>query len=316
MAIGSRGSKLFSALCLGAVIGGTVAMYATVLQGSRSPVDVVARPIAPAPSGAPVGLSGEDVATAARLDLAFHRMGYELDAIRIGAAEVPPLFLAQIPHDLDDLTDPDARKNLFLRVMLPLVLVANEEIAEDRARLLALVARKSARLSISREDHAWLKNLADRYDVEDGDMARLIARVDVVPPSLALAQSAEETGWGTSRLVRRSRNLFGQTADPAEEDSGMRQFGSLQEAVRAYLLNLNTHRAYDGLRRARLKARAKGRTLDGHQLADALRAYSERGEAYVGTIRSLIRRNDLVALDQAKLGRSVPVRLAAVGFSS
>lgn len=315
MATGSHGSKLFSVLCLSAVIGGTVGMYATVLQGSRPPVDVAVRPAPAVVAEVPVGLSGEDVASAARLDRAFRRMGYQLDAIRIGTAEVPPLFLAQVPHDLDDMPDPDSRKALFLRVMLPLVLAANEEIAEDRARLQSLLARKAARQSLTHPDQVWLKALAERYEVEDGDMNRLLARVDIVPPSLALAQAAEETGWGTSRLVRRSRNLFGHTADTASDETGMRQFGSLQDAVRAYLLNLNTHRAYDGLRRARMKARAKGHQPDGHQLADALRAYSERGEAYVGTIRSLIRRNDLVALDNARLGRVLPVRLASAGFA-
>ena len=250
------------------------------------------------------------MASAARLDQAFQRMGYRLDAVSEGLADVPPLFLAQVPGDLDDLPDIDTKKTVFLRVMLPLVLAADEDIANDRARLLSLAERQTAHLPVSVADQAWLDGLARDYEVEDGNIATLIARVDVVPPSLALAQSAEESGWGTSKLVRRSQNLFGHTVEMAGDETGMRNFGTLYEAVNAYLHNLNTHKAYHELRRARATARARGQALDGPALVPALHGYSERGEAYVSTIRSLIRRNDLARFDHARLGRVLPVRMA------
>ena len=311
MAVGSNGSRVFAALSLVAVLGAVGGLYMMALNGARPLVRVAydrARPVAKTAS-----LSGEDVATAARLEQAFQRMGYQLDAVRDGAAEVPPLFLAQVPADLDDLPDIDTKKAVFLRVMLPLVLAVDDEIASDRARLMELAARQTSGQRLSSGDMGWLSDLARRYEVEDGDLHKLISRVDVVPPSLALAQSAEESGWGTSKLVRRSQNLFGHTVELGGDETGMRNFATLYEAVRAYVHNLNTHKAYDEMRRARATARARGTAPDGHALAAALRGYSERGDAYVDTIRALIRRNDLVHFDRARLGRVVPRQLASAG---
>jgi Bax protein len=309
MAAGSIGSRILTIASLIAVTGAVGGLYAMALKGDRPQVQTVTRET---PSAAEsTTLDRADVTSASRLGQTFDRMGYHLDAIRDGRAEVPPLFLAQVPVDLDDLADADTRKTVFLKVMLPLVLAVDEEIAGDRARLLDLAGRKATHQPISGGDQAWLNALADRYGVEDGNLKKLIVRVDVVPPSLALAQSAEESGWGTSRLVRRSRNLFGHTVEVAGSEPGMRHFGSLYEAVRAYVHNLNTHRAYEDLRRARATARAHGQAPDGHTLVAALSRYSERGDAYVTTIRSLMRRNDLGRFDNARLGRNLPGRYAS-----
>ncbi|CAA7614853.1 Uncharacterized FlgJ-related protein [Candidatus Terasakiella magnetica] len=308
MRTGSIGSRLFSALLLVTALTGVGGLYVLVLKGIQPPVQVAYRS---APSVAETTyLSGDDVASAARLDHAFERMGYRLDTVGDGIAEVPPLFLTQVPGDLEDLPDPDTKKTVFLRMMLPLVLAVNEEIGNERARLLDIHARQTAHQYVSPADLAWLDTLARRYDVDDGNMRKLINRVDLVPPSLALAQSAEESGWGTSKLVRRNQNLFGHTMEVSRDETAMRNFATLYEAVRAYVHNLNTHRAYDELRRARAVARARGAIPDGHVLAAALKTYSERGDAYVGTIRALIRRNDLVRLDHARLGRAMPGRIA------
>jgi Bax protein len=309
MAHGSIGSRLFIAFSLIAVIGAVGGLFAMVLQGSRPPVRIAERAV---PSVAETAyLSRDDVSSAARLDHAFSRMGYRLEEIGEGMADVPPLFLTQVPGDLHRLTDTDTKKAVFLRVMLPLVLAVDEEIANDRARLLALAARKSAGQTLSPFDTQWLDALASHYGVEDGNLKKLITRVDVVPPSLALAQSAEESGWGTSQLVRRNQNLFGHTVEVTGGEPGMRNFASLYEAVRAYVHNLNTHRAYDELRRTRAAARARGIAPDGQALVAALHGYSERGDAYVSTIRSLMRRNDLTRFDRARLGRAMPGRMAS-----
>ena len=193
----------------------------------------------------------------------------------------------------------------------PLVLAVDENIANDRARLLGLAARQASHLPVAADDQAWLEALARDYEVEDGNLKTLVARVDVVPPSLALAQSAEESGWGTSKLVRRSQNLFGHTVELAGDEPGMRNFGTLYEAVGAYVHNLNTHKAYDELRRARAAVRARGQVPDGQALVTALHGYSERGDAYVSAIRALMRRNDLVRFDHARLGRALPNRMAS-----
>ncbi|CAA7623648.1 glucosaminidase domain-containing protein [Magnetospirillum sp. SS-4] len=311
MATGSVGSRIITAACLIAAIGAIGGLYTVVLKGARPPVQVAER-TAPE-SIEPASIDHADVSSASRLDEAFRRMGYSLDAVGDGRIEVPPLFLTQVPADLDDLPDIDTRKRVFLKVMLPLVLAVGEEIAHDRARLLDIAAQRAAHRPLGDDDRIWLDSLAQRYGVEDGDLKKLMSRVDVVPPSLALAQSVEESGWGTSRLVRRSRNLFGHTVEVAGGEPGMRHFGTLYEAVRAYVHNLNTHRAYEDLRRARAVARARGATPDGHALAAALSRYSERGEAYVETVRAVMRHNDLARFDGARLGQPLPRRLASAG---
>ena len=239
------------------------------------------------PVGLETSLDASERDNAERLDQAFHRMGYRLDRVAQGAA-VPPLFLPAVPTDLAELPEVETKKRVFLRLMLPLVLVVNEEIIEDRRRLEAMAAGKAAR------DESWLAELAARYGAEGASPVQLLRRVDVVPPSLALAQAAEESGWGTSRFVREANNLFGHVGEevaPEGDQDGPRMaaFASLHEAVRAYVHNLNTHPAYEGLRVARTKARARGAFPDGHSLAGALTRYSERGQAYVDTIRALIR---------------------------
>lgn len=293
-----------SALTLGGIGLAVVALYALVLAGGghgfwRSFL-----------TGGPVGLEAvladDDTASASRLDEAFARMGYRLEAVAKGQA-VPPVFLTGLPGDLDSVEAPDDKKRLFFRVMLPLVLVVNEEIAEDRRRLAEMAQGRDL-------DEGWLAEVAQRYGVEGGSIAQLLRRVDAVPPSLALAQAAEESGWGTSRFVREGNNLFGHIApgddgiQPQGDSAGPRMaaFATLHEAVRAYMHNLNTHPAYEPLRRSRAAARARGAFPDGHTLAGALSSYSERGTAYVDTIRAIIRKNGLARFDRAKLDRGGP----------
>jgi Bax protein len=297
----AESSKPTSFAGVAAVLAGVVALYALVAARVDSPLwrSLV--------RGEPVGLESslslEERDNASRLDQAFGRMGYGLDGVAKGKA-VPSLFLTSVPADLGDVAEVDVKKRVFLRLMLPLVLVVNQEIAQDRRRLEAMAAGREPR------DESWLTELAARYGAEGAAPAQLLRRVDVVPPSLALAQAAEESGWGTSRFVREANNLFGHVgADitPTGDQDGprMASFASLHEAVRAYVHNLNTHSAYEILRRYRATARARGAFPDGHTLAGALTSYSERGSAYVDTIRALIRANNLLRYDHAKLDRGV-----------
>ncbi|MGE5546619.1 MAG: glucosaminidase domain-containing protein [Solirubrobacterales bacterium] len=294
-------ARLMAGFGLTGLVIAVAASVAMAVTGVPAPLalarllkhEVVEQPVA-------AGLASDDLASAGRLGSAFARLGYSLDGVASGH-EVPRVFVPAVPADLAALPEIDAKKDLFLRVMLPLVLLVNEEVAADRRRLLAISARKATGQPLSRADEAWLAELTERYGAEGKPLSVLLRRVDTVAPSLALAQAAEESGWGTSRVVRKGRNLFGQIAD---DDGRLATFGSLHEAVRAYIHNLNTHRAYEPLRRARAAARARGLWADGLTLAGALTSYSERGTAYVDNIRALIRRNDLARFDNARLGKS------------
>lgn len=305
MAASPLGPRALSATSLTAIVLAVLALYGVVLFGGMSPLS---RYLGGSPVGMEISLGDDDLASAGRLDQAFTRMGYRLDAVA-GGREVPPVFLASVPGDLADLPAVDTKKRVFLRVMLPLVLAVNEAVAADRRRLDAIAGKRARKQEVSDGDQAWMADIAARYGVAGPALPDLLRRVDVVPPSLALAQAAEESGWGTSRFTLEANNLFGHyaTGDDGLAAAGdpsrrLASFGTLHEAVRAYVHNLNTHGAYEPLRRSRAAARARGVRPDGHTLAGALTAYSERGPAYVDAIRALIRANGLLRFDHARLG--------------
>lgn len=306
MGLPSLSQRATAFLGLTTLTVGVTALFVLAASGVESPLT---RLLKAAPRGIEVVLSPADLAAAGRLDTAFADMGYRLEAVAAGHA-VPPIFLASVPTDLGDLRETDTKKRVFLRVMLPLILSVNDEIAADRMRLDEIADRLRHNKFVNADDTRWVKDLAARYETAGQPVQALLKRVDVIPPSLALAQAVEESGWGTSRFVRQANNLYGQiTTSPAgvtaEGDSARRLaiFDSLRNSVRAYAHNLNTHRAYDSLRQSRAAARARHSFPDGHSLAGTLSAYSERGPDYIDTIRALIRNNMLSHYDHARLDK-------------
>lgn len=240
--------------------------------------------------------------------------GYHLERVRNGAADVPRLQVNALPGDLKALDSPEERKAVFIQTMLPLILQANEDVAADRARVLDLRDRQAAGQPLSVRDQAWLADLYASYDVPLGNAQELLRRVDVVPVSLALAQAALESGWGTSRFAQEGNALFGQigpqgSGDPkllksAADGTLFRSFDTLMGAVRSYVRNLNTHVAYKDFRAARAgirKTSGEAHALDGLRLAGALKLYSERGDHYLDDVRNLIRANKLQQLDKSRL---------------
>ncbi|MBM3580492.1 MAG: hypothetical protein FJX37_00810 [Alphaproteobacteria bacterium] len=243
---------------------------------------------------------------------AFDQLGYEFPLVGDGATGVPRLILASLPNDLAEVPENAERKAIFFRAVLPLVLRVNEEILAERKKLLDIRARLRAHHHVAPVERAWLQAMAERYETTPGDIEQLVRRIDVIPPSLALAQAAEESGWGSSRFVREGNALFGQWVMvdeghqlPLIRDEGrthrVASFASLLDSTRAYARNLNSHRAYREFRDARAAARAEGRAASGFELAQHLGRYSQRGAAYIHRIRGLIVVNELRELDGAKL---------------
>lgn len=254
--------------------------------------------------------------TVQALEAAFKQAGYDLDKARDGGATVPHLRLPMLPRDLPDMRDVQRRKKIFFSIALPLILEANARVAVERKRLLYVVERIEAGAVLPAEEQDWLSRLSERYDSEPDDLDELLRRVDVAPASLAMAQAATESGWGSSRFAQRGNALFGQwtTAGgrglvPHEREEGkthkVRSFDSLTDSAAAYLLNLNTHRAYRHFRARRAEMRAAGETLDGMLLAEELKAYSERGSEYVKLLQDMIRRDNLIEFEKARLGERV-----------
>lgn len=243
----------------------------------------------------------------------FAQLDYRLSPVLEGKREVPRLFLARLPHDLDELQETQERKALFFKTMLPLVLKANEEIRAQRAKLYRLEHRKNLGYRLSSDQTLWLDGLYKRYGVPVGQIDTLLEHLDVIPTSLALAQAAEESGWGTSRFAREGNALFGQWTFN-QNDKGLvphgrvegkthriKVFDSLYDSLFAYMTNLNRHKAYAQLRKKRAELRRQGQEINGAQLAQTLTQYSERGEKYVSSLLTIIEQNNLHQFDEARL---------------
>jgi len=240
----------------------------------------------------------------------FRALDYDLAVLDNG---VPRLSVARLPTDFSLIQQIDERKRLFVLTLLPLILQVNEEILAER-----LFREFDQRQTIREEDKTWLVAVARRYGIDEVApdehefRARLLRRLDSLPVSLALAQAANESGWGTSRFALEGNNLFGEWTlrqgaglVPKERRRGARHevrlFKDLEGSLRAYMLNLNTHRAYAGLRRTREALRAEGKRPNGPALVHGIQAYSERGLDYVRDIERLIRDNRLTLLAETHL---------------
>jgi len=196
-----------------------------------------------------------------------------------------------------DDVEVDIRKRTFFERLAPVVEAENIRILDLREKL--QVARENESTA------TWIADIAEEYGMDEWNgkaWNTLMARVDAVPVPLALIQAAKESNWGRSRFARQGNNLFGQWCfsegcglvpkrRPEEAIHEVQAFGSINHAVRAYLNNINSHRAYRDLRKVRARARAAGKTATSIDLAKTLLSYSERGQAYVNDIIKLIKAN-------------------------
>ncbi len=269
----------------------------------------------PKPTGKkPVTVAPKDghIGSVAALDAHFEQIDYDLADVRDLRDNVPRLYLKQLPADIADVASVATRKRVFIKAVLPVVLRVNEDILAAREKLQELRDILDSGMSLSDDQRKWLYQMADSYETDPYDWEAFMARVDIIPPSLAIAQAAEESGWGTSRFAREGNALFGQYTFaaangmlPEERASGrhhlIRAYSSLVDGVRSYMHNLNYHRAYGEFRSARKWLRDRSRPIDGDKLVGELLRYSERGAKYVKTIRTIMRANNLAPLDDAQL---------------
>ena len=297
---------------------GFLGVLAVVYAGCIAEARISPAAISPGAGQNTIAVVTRTISDARSMVRAFDEIGYTLDEVRNGG-RVPRVLVTRLPADLDSITAVDRRKAAFAQALLPLILIVDETIAGQRRELVRLRDLKAAGLPFTPRQDVWLTELARQYAVADRDIDKLMQKVDLIPPSLALAQAIEESGWGTSYFARNGNALFGQRAwgdaakgiapDAAGAAFKVKSFPWVLDAVRAYVQNLNSHPAYAELRRVRAQMRAKGETPDGYTLAGALTSYSERGADYINTIRFLMRENDLSAFDRAKLNAPELVNL-------
>ena len=232
--------------------------------------------------------------------------GYKLDDIRKNKL-VKPVALDSFPREIKMIENTKKRKEFFLQIVLPLILQENNNIRLDRKRLFSII-NKSNNNELEKK---WLNKKYKQYGIPSKDLSTLKVRMDEVPVSLALAQAAKETGWGTSRFAQEGNALFGQWTwsgeglkpKEADENKGHKvmKFNVLQASVRAYQRNLNTHKTYREFRLARAQLRDEGKPLDSIILSQYLDEYAETGQEYVKILRKIIEQNNLKDFDNAKL---------------
>ena len=236
----------------------------------------------------------------------FEDTDYRLDEVRKKKL-VKPVALTLLPNEIKMIENTKKRKDLFIQIVLPLILKENNNIHIDRKRLFSII-NKSKNTDLEKK---WLEKKYKQYGVPSKDLSILKIRMDEIPVSLAIAQAAKETGWGTSRFAQEGNALFGQWTwsgeglkpKDADKNEGHKvmKFNVLQASVRAYQRNLNTHSTYKNFRLARAELRDAGKPLDSIVLSEYLNEYAETGNQYVEVLKKIIKQNNLKDFDDAKL---------------
>jgi len=236
----------------------------------------------------------------------FDALNYDLNGIRAGQ-KVKPIYLTKLPKDLNTLGDTRKKRELFIKIVLPLILDENEKIRNDREKLFKILRKNFNTVG----ERVWLKRRFREYKIEDQDLSELKMRMDIIPVSIALAQAANESGWGTSRFALEGNALFGQWTyskkgiSPKNKDPNkthkVLQFQILKASVKAYKNNLNTHNAYKEFRETRAKLREDNNKINGLDLTKYLKKYASIGERYVEILEMIIKNNSLTDFDKADL---------------
>tara|TARA_A100000164_G_scaffold192122_1_gene170598 strand:+ start:946 stop:2016 length:1071 start_codon:yes stop_codon:yes gene_type:complete len=244
--------------------------------------------------------------TTSEINALFKEVKYDLEDVR-DTKLVKPIDIGLLPNEIKKIGNTKKRKEMFIKIVLPLVVKENNKIRIDRKRLFTILNKNSN----TEIENKWLEKKYKQYGVRKNDLPTLKIRMDEIPVSLAIAQAAKETGWGTSRFALKGNALFGQwtwsgeglkpkNAEKGDEHKVMK-FHSLQLSVRAYLRNLNTHSSYKNLRKARTNLRNKDKPLDSLILSKYLDKYAETGNEYIDVLQKIIIQNNLKDFDEARL---------------
>jgi len=244
--------------------------------------------------------------SAATIEELFKSTNYNLDDVRKNKL-VKPISLTLLPQEMKQIEDIKKRKDIFIQIILPLIIKENNYIRLDRNKLFSILNKNRN----TKKEKIWLVSKFKQYGVVNKDLFTLKVRMDEVPASMAIAQAAKETGWGTSRFAQQGNALFGQWTwsgegikpSGADNDSTHKvmKFKVLQASVKAYQRNLNTHSSYKDFRSKRAELRDEGKKLDSMILTIHLDKYAETGKEYVRILQQIIRQNNLTDFDDAKL---------------
>ncbi len=240
----------------------------------------------------------------------FKDVDYDLKKVR-NEKLVKPIYFTQFPRDLDNLQNVQLKKETFIKIVLPLIVAENEKILDDREKLKSLSAKKFT----SDLEKQWLRQKLLEYKVKKSNFDELMIRMDMIPVSIALAQAAKESGWGTSRFALEGNAIFGQwTWDgqgiaPLKRDGDKNhkilKFPILRASVKAYKNNLNTHKSYSKFRDKRKDLREKNKKISGLSLTGTLKNYAQTGSEYTKILNQIIKQNSLSDFEPVRLVNSV-----------
>ena len=240
----------------------------------------------------------------------FKDVDYDLDKVR-NEKLVKPIYFTQFPRDLNNLQSVQLKKETFIKIVLPLIVAENAKILDDK-RKLKILSEKKFTTDLEKQ---WLRQKLLEYKVKKGDLEELMIRMDMIPVSIALAQAAKESGWGTSRFALEGNAIFGQwTWDgqgiaPLNRDGDKNhkilKFPILRASVKAYKNNLNTHKSYSKFRLKRKLLREKNKNITGLALTDTLKNYAQTGSEYTKILNQIITQNNLSDFEPVKLVNSV-----------
>ncbi len=240
----------------------------------------------------------------------FKDVEYDLGKVR-SQKLVKPIYFTQFPRDLDALQSTKLKKETFIKIVLPLIVAENERILEDREKLIILSDKKFT----TDLEKQWIRQKLLEYKVKKGNLKELLVRMDIIPTSIALAQAAKESGWGTSRFALEGNAIFGQWTwsgqgiAPLDRESNKNhkilKFPILRASVKAYQNNLNTHKSYSKFRQKRLTLRDKNKKIKGLELTETLNNYAQTGSEYTKILNQIIKQNRLMDFEPVKLVSSV-----------
>ena len=240
----------------------------------------------------------------------FKDVDYDLSYVR-NKKLVKPIYFTQFPKDLDELQNTRLKKETFIKIVLPLVVAENERILADKNKL-AKISKKKFTTDLEKQ---WLRQKLLEYKVKKGNIKELSVRMDIIPTSIALAQAAKESGWGTSRFALEGNAIFGQWTwsgngiAPLDRESNKNhkilKFPILRASVKAYQNNLNTHKSYVKFREKRAKMREKKVNIKGLDLTETLKNYAQTGSEYTKILNQIIKQNRLSDFEPVRLVNSV-----------
>jgi uncharacterized FlgJ-related protein len=253
----------------------------------------------------------------------FDSLNYNSAAWQAGNRKIPRLTFDRVSKTWQKSSKNlpvKKKKEIFFRLMIPLVLIANEGVLKERELVKTLDESHKTLVELAKK---YRVSLADQQKISESERKELLEKVDIVPASLALAQAAEESGWATSRFTLEGNAFFGQWdfsgkgMTPKQQrkelgNYGIARFDSPLGSVVGYIDNINISSAYKKFRQQRSELRAKNKPLSGWQLAGALDKYSERGQDYIDGIRHMIDYNTLRYADEVSLDGDLVYALKAM----